>query len=88
MTSPQAGTDTVYFEGPWGPQQRVLLSEAIEEFEASRTDSRLFNQAPEWVCVAYDVGQSQLFCAHRPYLPSVLTGQTARQLASDIRNSA
>lgn len=86
MTPPKV-EDTVHFEGPWLPEQRALLSDAIEDFETTRTDDRLFQQAPAWVCVAYDVGQSTLFCAHRPYLSRVLSAESANRLANRVRNA-
>ena len=88
MTRPRLDTELVHFKGPWRSEQQDLLSDAIEEYETARTGSQLYGQVPEWVCVAYDMGQSQLFCAHRPHLATVLTGQTARDLALSIRESA
>lgn len=86
MTLPEVD-DTVRFEGSWLPDQRALLSEAIEDFETTRTDDRLFETAPAWVCVAYDVGDSTLFCAHRPYLSRVLSAESANGLANRVRNA-
>lgn len=85
--SPPEVEDTVQFEGPWRPGQRALLSEAIDDFETTRNDNRLFEEAPAWVCVAYDVGSSMLFCAHRPYLSKVLADESARGLAQRVRDA-
>lgn len=86
MTAPEVD-DTVRFEGLWRPEQRAVLSEAIEDFETTRNDDRLFEEIPAWVCVAYDVGGSMLFCAHRPYLSRVLSAESARGLAERVRNA-
>lgn len=86
MTPPKVD-DTVHFEGSWLPEQRALLSNAIEDFEATRNDDRLFEEVPAWVCVAYDVGCSTLFCAHRPYLSKVLAAESAGGLAQRVRNA-
>ena len=85
--TPAEAEETVHFEGPWRPEQRALLSDAIEEFETCWTGDRLFETAPAWVCVASEVGQSTLFCAHRPYLSTVLSAESASTLADRVRNA-
>jgi hypothetical protein len=85
--TPPKVDETVHFEGSWSPDQQALLSNAIEDFETRWTGDRLLETAPAWVCVAYEVGRSMLFCAHRPYLPNVLAAESARGLARRVRDA-
>lgn len=77
----------VYFEGAWGPDDQERISNAVADFEADRVDEDLFPESPSWVCVAYDVGPSALFCAHRPHLSNVLSARSAGELAASIRDA-
>jgi hypothetical protein len=75
----------VYFEGAWNHNAQKQIESAVADFEADRTEKNLFPDRPSWVCVAYDIGPSALFCAHRPHLSNVLSARTARALADSIR---
>ena len=77
----------VYFEGSWGANDQEQISNAVADFEAEQHDTDLFPTRPSWVCVAYDVGTSALFCAHRPHLSNVLSAKTVEDLAQSIRNA-
>jgi len=77
----------VYFEGAWDPDDQERISNAVADFEADRVDEDLFPESPSWVCVAYDIGPSWLFCAHRPHLSSVLSAKSVQELAASIRTA-
>lgn len=77
----------VYFEGSWGPNEQEKISSAVADFEADQSEDDLFPTRASWVCVAYDVGPSALFCAHRPHLSNVLSAKTVQDLAQSIRNA-
>jgi hypothetical protein len=78
---------SVYFEGSWCSEDQERISGAVAEFESTYAGDGLFPASPVWVCVAYDVGSSTLFCAHRPHLPSVLSAHSVRELATSIRTA-
>jgi hypothetical protein len=76
---------TLHFEGAWTPEAQKRISAAVAEYEAENTNVRLISDTASWVCVAYDVGSSSLFCAHRPHLPTVLSAPNVGALAASIR---
>jgi len=79
---------SVYFEGTWQSDDQEKISSAVADFESTQAAEALFPNSPSWVCVAYDVGPSTLYCAHRPHLPSVLSARTAQDLARSIRDAS
>lgn len=81
-------SQSVYFEGSWQSDDQEKISSAVADFESTQTAESLFSERPSWVCVAYDIGPSTLYCAHRPHLPSVLSARTAQALARSIRDAS
>jgi hypothetical protein len=78
----------VYFEGTWTSVEQRRISTAVAEYEETSDGRGLLSGQPTWVCVAYDVGASTLFCAHRPRLPGVLSAQSVTDLAQEIRSAS
>lgn len=77
----------VYFEGTWAPDDQEQVSNAVDDFESDWSQEAVFPDTPSWVCVAYKVGTSTLFCAHRPHLSNVLSAKSAQELAQSIRDA-
>ncbi len=80
---------SIHFWGPWTPNERHYLAEAIDDFEARHHLTRPTPPSGRpWIAVIHDLPNNSRYCfASRMGIDEAFTGTSAEDLAETIRDT-